>query len=203
MDIKVHTEPFHIIEVENLFSEGERLDMFNEMAYLQKQGVFVEPLKAGTALSNSGAPLKENMSLYLDNIWKDRTHSSILNHNRKLFNLLAMEEELKESWFFKRNCLNVDTTLISYYENADHYKPHSDIAYITALTWFFKEPKKFSGGSVTFDDYDITFDISNSLTLLFPSNINHSVSEVVMSKEFENTQNGRFCMAQFLMISPH
>ena len=93
---------------------------------------------------------------------------------------------------------NSDSTLVSYYEDACYYKPHKDKVVVTSVSWFFKEPRKFVGGEITFTDYDLTFRVTNDLTIIFPSNIKHEVSEISIDDEHKGSQNGRFCMSQFL-----
>ena len=91
--------------------------------------------------------------------------------------------------------------MISYYENNDYYKSHTDLALLTSLTWFFKQPKKFKGGNLTFTDYNVTIEVNANCTVIFPSCIKHEVSELTMKEEDLNNLNGRICMTQFFGLS--
>ena len=120
--------------------------------------------------------------------------------NRKIFDKFDEIKSSHPSWFFNNFTCNFDTTQISYYEKNDYYGAHTDASILTALTWFYKEPKKFQGGDIFFTDYDLQHSIQNNSTLIFPSCIKHSVSTIEMGDENLNKRLGRFCMAQFFQI---
>ena len=94
-----------------------------------------------------------------------------------------------------------DATLISYYENADYYKGHIDHATLTALTYFYEEPKHFTGGDIYLREYDITLECVHNRTYLIPSLVEHEAKEIRMADEYLSKGLGRFCMAQFLSFS--
>lgn len=198
MNVTLIKEPFHYIKIDSLYTKEERSSMLDELVFFEKSGVFLEPDQTGSA-EEGGILLKKNKAVWLDAVWRSPSASFTLRTNRRLFDVFN-EEEAKESWFFNGVDINNDATLISYYESSDYYKPHRDTAYMTALTWFFEEPKKFLGGAVTFTDYDITLEVTNGTTILFPSNIKHEVSEIIMQDSDKGLQRGRFCMAQFLRV---
>ncbi len=197
IEVTVHTEPFHYIEVRNLWNEQERKEMFDEMLFLENKGIFKPPEETGSAVDDDKKVLKKNSGMFIDEVFYNRDYSDILKHNRKLFKVLE-NKKVKESWYFDGLNFNSDSTLVSYYEDACYYKPHKDKVVVTSVSWFFKEPRKFVGGEITFTDYDLTFRVTNDLTILFPSNIKHEVSEISIDDEDKGKQNGRFCMSQFL-----
>ena len=200
--VTVHTEPFHYIVVENLWTEQERKEMFDEMLYLENTGIFKPPEETGSATYvDSGKVIKKNSGMFIDEVFYNRDCSDILKHNRKLFKVFE-NKKVKDSWYFDGLNFNSDSTLVSYYEDACYYKSHTDKVVVTSVSWFFKEPRKFVGGEITFTDYDLTFRVTNDLTILFPSNIRHEVSEISIDDEDKGKQNGRFCMSQFLYIIP-
>jgi hypothetical protein len=172
--VTVHTEPFHYIEVRNLWTKQERKEMFDEMLYLENKALFKPPEETGSALDDDKKVIKNNSGMFIDEVWATRDYSDILKHNRKIFNVLDNKKVI-DSWYFDGLNCNSDSTLVSYYEDACYYKPHMDKNIITAVSWFFKEPKKFNGGELTITDHDLTFEVTNDLTILFPSNIRHEV----------------------------
>ena len=89
-------------------------------------------------------------------------------------------------------------TLISYYEDTDYYKSHRDDVLITALSYFFVEPKKFKGGEIIFTDFNLRFEVTNNTTIVFPSHIMHEVSEISLDEKDKGKGLGRFCMNQFV-----
>ena len=199
--ITLHTEPFHYLEIRNLWTEEQRSKMFDEMLYLENKALFKPPEETGSATDEDKMVIKRNSGMFIDELYQNRDYSDILKHNRKLFNVLN-NKKVKGSWYFDGLNFNSDSTLVSYYEDACYYKPHRDMNVVTAVSWFFKEPKKFKGGEITFTDYDLTFEVTNDLTILFPSNIKHEVSEISIDDEYKGKQHGRFCMSQFLNNIP-
>lgn len=196
--VTVHTEPFHHIVVENLWTEQERTEMFDEMLYLEKKALFKPPTETNSAIDDNGNLMKMNTGMFIDHIWHNREYSDILKHNRNIFKVFE-NKKVEKSWYYNGLGFNTDSTLVSYYEDACYYKSHRDKTVVTVVSWFFKEPKKFKGGEITFTDYDLTFEVTNDLTILFPSNIKHEVSEIsIDDDEYKGKQYGRFCMSQFL-----
>lgn len=198
MNVILHKEPFHYIEVTDMFTSNEYKKMMYEMFQYEEDKLLLPPDDTGTALDSKNNRLKSNTGLWIDDIFYKRECSKILTTNRKLFDVLS-SDVTHDSWFFKRKPINQDYTLISYYENSDYYKPHRDGADITALTWFYKKPKKFKGGDLIFTEYDIKIKCKENYTIIFPSNIEHQVTEISIDKEYRNNQYGRFTMTQFLM----
>lgn len=198
--MKVITDPFHYLHIENLYNDEELRNIWAELdMYGCVPERYLPPEETDSAKNNDGVLLKSNSGLWLDEIYVNdyRYMSNILVVNRKLFSLLNQES----SWFFKNASFNQDTTLISYYENNDYYKKHNDVSYVTACTWFYKEPKRFLGGDFHFDDYDITIKSKNNTCVVFPSNINHSVDKISISEEYTNKGFGRYCMTQFITVN--
>lgn len=198
MKIKLHTEPFHYITVENLWTEKERKEMFDEMLMFEGKGLFGAPQNSQSANDYEGNALKKNRAEFFDSIFLNRDYSHVLTHNQKVVSVFE-DDEIKKSWYFKDLWFDNYSTLVSYYENSDYYKSHKDDALMTVLNYFFKEPKKFEGGEIIFTDYDLKFQVTNELTIIFPSNIRHEVSELSLDKEYEGKGYGRFCMNQFLI----
>jgi len=198
--MKVITEPFHYLLIENFYTEEELKMIWLELdMYSCFPDRYLPPTETGSATNNFGDPLKLNGGLWLDEIYSGqyRYMSNILELNQKLFPLIKPES----SWFFKDIQVNSDNTLISYYENNDFYKKHNDISYVTACTWFYKEPKRFSGGDFHFDDYDITIECKHNTCVVFPSNIYHSVDQITIPKQYEKQGLGRYCMSQFIKVT--
>ena len=197
MKIKLHTKPFHYITINNLWSKQERQEMFNEIKLFESKSLFLNPEETQSAVNVKKEMLKKNKAQFWDDIWKDRNYSNVLTHNRKLFDVFN-NKIVQKSWYFKGVNFNHDNTLVSYYENSDYYKSHIDYSMVTALSYFFDEPKRFTGGKIKFTDYNLEFAVTNKLTIIFPSNIKHEVSEIKLEKQYVGKGLGRFCMNQFI-----
>lgn len=192
--------PFPYLKIENMYSEEELELIAEELKFLTYPEKLEEPLLSGTA-TEDGKPLKENRALFLDDLYKKREISNILKVNRKLFfpEYLNSYASLNFGYESIKEC-DRDCTLISYYENGGHYKPHKDTAIHTALTWFFREPKLFEGGDFYFSKYNEKIEIKHNMTIVFPSFVLHSVDEVTMPENLP-PGFGRYCMTQFFLMT--
>jgi hypothetical protein len=196
------TEPFPYLLIENLYSEKELAQIWQELDFLTYPSKLEPPENTASAYYYN-LPLKKNSGLFLDNIYSKREISNILTINKKLFDKQILDEFSDLCFPYQNiNNTNLDVTLLSYYENGGYYKEHTDTALYTCITWFFKEPKSFSGGDFNFNQYDIKIEIKNNMTVIFPSFVAHSVDEIKMSEDFDSQLSGygRYSMTQFLYI---
>ena len=203
MDSIIHQikNPFPFLQIENLYDENELKLIWQELDFLNCPNKLQPPEKTGTALNEENIPIKKNKGLFLDEIYSKREISNILTLNRKLFNSEIKDAFSELSFGYQSiKCTNSDSTLISYYENADYYRPHRDIALYTAVTWFFKEPKAFIGGDFYFSDYNMKIEMQNNMMILFPSFVEHSVDEIIL-KNKSLSGYGRYAMTQFIYIA--
>lgn len=142
--------------------------------------------------------LKKNKAHSLDTIFMDRSASNILTENRKLFTEEITSELLLRHPIFRFvKYANSDATLVSYYENEDYYLPHRDDATMTALTWFYKSPKAFSGGELILEE-SLEIECVSNRCIIFPSIALHSVKQVRIDADKTNLNLGRFTISQFL-----
>lgn len=196
MKVKLITEPFHYIHIEDLYSEDElkliwmELDYFNSM-----DDRYIKANCENSALNDEGFPLKSNSGFYLDHAYCCMNMSNIFRLSRKILDPKVLNQ--KDSWFFKNIFINRDSTFISYYENDDFYLSHDDIALVSACTWIYKEPKIFSGGDFNFCDYDLKIEVKNNSCVIFPSRLFHSVDKVIIPDQYQNKGLGRYCISQF------
>jgi len=193
--------PFPFLQIENLYDEDELKLIWQELNFLNYPDKLQIPEKTGTALDKENIPLKKNKGLFLDTIYPKREISNFLTVNRRLFDseILDIFSELSFGYQSIKHT-NDDSTLISYYEDADYYKPHEDNAIYTAVTWFFKEPKAFIGGDFYFSDYNVKIEVQNNMMVLFPSFVKHSVDEIIL-KDRSLSGYGRYSMTQFVYIA--
>jgi hypothetical protein len=204
VDFVVLTEPFPHVIINNSFTPEELKLIWVELQFLSQPHKLQPPEQTGTAwkLDSSGNRIfsKNNAGLWLDDIYKDRNLSDILKFNRKIFDATFIEDIVKQHWFFNylKYCNN-DMTLLSYYEDGGYYKPHPDVATITVVTHLFKEPRLFEGGDLSFPDFDYNVGLVNNRTIMFPSIIEHEVSNVKVNSNEE--LSGRFTISQFIRLA--
>lgn len=200
MKINYFDVGFPYIVIENTFNNEELKLIWEELNFLCHPSKLYPPEKTDSAFvfeENEVNYLKKNKGIFLDDLYQNRDTSNILTVNRKMFDNISEIFSSHNSWFFKNFNCDADYTLISYYENEDYYKEHIDASIITILTWFYQEPKKFTGGNLIFPEFNHKININNNYTLIFPGMIKHAVESVNMREEDIGKKYGRFCMSQF------
>ncbi len=192
--------------VKNLYTEEELFLIQKELEFLWCSLNFKrDKTYLGTAALSDGTLLAERQGLWLDYFYKDRDSSIILRLNRKPFRDAVIRETFAKlnPYHYHYLKLDADGTLMQYYENSDYYKSHTDHAVFSLVTWFYKEPKKFTGGNFRFTDLDINIEIENNMCIIFPSILWHEVEEVKMLEVDKFNPLGRFSMTQFVVYDPN
>jgi Rps23 Pro-64 3,4-dihydroxylase Tpa1-like proline 4-hydroxylase len=197
MIIDTSEKPFPFLMVRDFYNEEEQNAIWQELDFLTQPGKLLPGIQSNNFKEDSGEYRKKCQVQYLDFLYKQREVSNILRVNRKVCSPEITDEFTKLCFGYNmiKHC-DSDFTVVNYYETSDYYKPHNDTACYTALTWFYKEPKKFSGGDFRFTDYDYTIEIEHNMMILFPSFVNHEVSEV--SLEDNSSNYGRYVISQFI-----
>jgi len=187
-------EPVYAI-IEDFYSPEEQTAIWEELNGLLNNNALLDPSNTGSAVDINKNLIKNNKALWLDAHYTSRQDSKILQINRKIFDKEFAEDLVSHNPLFRylQSC-NYDSTMISYYETGHYYKSHVDLAVFTVLTYFFKEPKKFTGGDFKLVDFDITITPKNNMVVIIPSCYLHKVTDVTI----EEQGYGRFCMSQFI-----
>ena len=193
MEYEFHTFPVAFCIIKNFYSKDEVEDIHEELSTLKTH--FLKGEVTGTARNVVGKTRKENHGIFLDDFYKDRQESTILQLNRRVVSPQVIYELSKRHWFFKYlSRTQHDSTLVSYYQQGDYYKSHDDESFITAIYYTWKEPKSFEGGDIYFGDFKVP--IENNSVLVFPSYTEHRVSEVTSGL-------GRYAISQFISYGKH
>ena len=192
-----YNEPFPYILIDDFYNQSELDGIWEELDYLcHPKRMGRSSIERGAATMD-GQSLKNAWDMFLDCFFTSRDFSNILEINRKLIDQEIFKKH--PHWLFNHvSALNEDNTLIMYYENNDEYKPHRDLARLTCLTWFYREPKKFTGGNLRFPRFDMEIECKHNRVIVFPSSIQHGVDKVGMEEKDMGKKLGRFTMTQFL-----
>jgi hypothetical protein len=110
----------------------------------------------------------------------------------ELFNQIPEEHSWWKHCFWRQNS---QSYMVSEYSHGDSYPSHWDNSFFTILLWFYPEPKPFSGGELTFTDYDVTLECKNNTGVIFFGPEKHEVSEV--------QGNGRYTLTIFSQNLTH
>lgn len=195
------TDHFGYIIIDNYYDEKEEKEVWKELEFLTSPRILLLGEHTGSATDN-GNILKNNSGVFLDHFYRERSNSSIISLNKKIYNEEIDKEFIPLHPYNEiSNYIKYDLSLVSYYESNDYYKPHIDSSQFTVLTWFFKEPKRFSGGEFKFTNYTDVIELKHNRTILFPSWVKHEVSSVKMDDDFETdgySTYGRYCISNFL-----
>lgn len=184
--------------IRNFYTKDEQALIWQELDFLTHRHKLQPPQATGQI----NPMMKKNRGVFLDSVYADRSMSNILKVNRKVFSAPVFKA-FADLCLHNRciNAVNADTTLLSYYEASDHYKPHSDTAVVTALSWHFREPRCFTGGDLVFPDLDETIPVENNTLIVFPSCLRHGVTQVKMDDGVEAWKgHGRYCLSSFMSI---
>jgi Rps23 Pro-64 3,4-dihydroxylase Tpa1-like proline 4-hydroxylase len=180
MEIEYYTEPYVFCVIRNYLTDYEIITIKKELTKLQPQ--LKDPLDTGTATTKNGNVLKQNKGMFI--------HNSPITHigNDKLDKVI--EQLIHKHWIYNYfNDNKVDSTLVTLYKQGDYYNEHRDDSVLTSLYYIWDEPKPFKGGDLLFGTFKVPID--NNCIVIFPSCINHSVSQVTEGY-------GRWVITQFI-----
>lgn len=197
MKILATKKPFDHILIKDLYSKEELKLFWRETEFLfDKLG---DENMTHAATEEDGTRKKSGRGVFLDDVYKNRAVSDLLNISRKIFHdqeIKTAIEDTNSMYFELFQKINWDSTMLQYYEDGHYYKQHVDESIFTAIYTFYKEPKCFDGGDLYFEKYDHTLPVRNNQLILFPSIVSHGVTEVTMKKP--GYMHGRFSIANLI-----
>lgn len=198
MKFTVVKDPIPFLIIDDTYNKEEQLKIYNELDFLSSK--LQDPNTTGSAIKGNGE-LKSNKGLFLEDVYRNRVFSDILQINRKIFTQQVIDELSSAHYSYNLfRTTNNDSTLISYYDSGGSYFSHVDRAVITAVTWFYKTPKNFLGGDFKFTDFNLNVEVKNNRTVIFFSSYRHEVSEVSLIQK-NIPFSGRFTLSQFCTIN--
>ena len=198
MEVKYHEERIPFVVIDDLYDEKEQSEIMVELDYLCTERRLIPPFKDKNGASDDYRNIKNVGCLYLDTFYRKRRHSSILQITEKLFMDDASLISNHPHWYFDISSINSHSTHILYYEDSNEYPAHRDECRFTAVTYFYRQPKKFEGGDLQFPDHQIEVECVNNRIIVFPSMLFHRSTPVRMLENDTHTKNGKFCITQFL-----
>ena len=189
-------EPFPHLIIENFYNEEELKLIWEELKFYTKPGKLLEAKDFGGVVGKTNSH-----ALALDGVYhpKHRNLSNILNVNRKLFTCEALH-----LFADIHGCCSIapyanwDITKVRYYHNGEYYEPHTDKPFqFLAFSYFYKEPKKFSGGQVYFPEYNYEYSCDNNSMIILPGWVTHGVKKVKIDNSDYYDGYGRYCISSF------
>ena len=207
MNILSENKDFPYILIDDFYDQSELDEIWEELDYMchprRMARASVENGAAWDGYNDDGSKhqLKANWTMWLDHLFgPNRSASSILDVNRKLLDNTHIFKNHPHWAINDVAAYKADFTQLAYYEDSDEYLEHRDNSRLTCLTWFYREPKKFTGGTLYFPLWDTEIECKNNRVICFPSMIPHGVTKVSMEEQDMGKKLGRFVMTQFLML---
>ena len=196
LEATVHQEPFPLMVIENFYNESELDLIWEELKFLTKPNKLMDARDYGGVIENTNAK-----ALILDDVYEGhRSISNILTVNRKLFDsgVLNNFSEIHPCCRIGHQKSNWDCTKVRYYHDGEYYDPHTDRDFqFLAFSYFYKEPKKFSGGDLIFPEYDFKVPCNNNSMVIFPGWVEHGVRKVSIKGSDYFEGNGRYAITSF------
>ena len=140
---------------------------------------------------------------YIEDYYRKREISPIINCMYKQ-RTPEFHNIINECMPYARSFLssNADSSLLSYYEENDHYEPHHDTFAWTCLVWMVREPRLFNGGDFKLNEPDIEVKLKNNRAVFFPCCYLHSVSPVKFHTQPKEIGYGRYTITHFYYAVP-
>jgi len=197
-------EPFEHYIWDGIFSETELKQIWVELDFLSNGNFFARPgqkVRNGVALDDYGNELANRHCVHLnDSILDFRSNSKIY--------------ELFKSKFYNKSLFgcgtgplmkyisisNQDTIIISFYRDQDYYKPHIDVSAATICYYLWKDNKDFSGGDLTFPEYEYTHTPQFNSAIMFPSCVMHEAKKIE-SLNTTKHMHKRICITMLVSLN--
>ena len=201
LEVTLYADPFPLMVVENFYNQDELDLIWEELKFYTKPGKLVDAKGYGGIVDSTNAK-----ALLLDELYskKYRGISNILTMNRKLFECGVLDKFSEiHGCCSIANQSNHDITKVRYYHNEEYYDPHVDTPFqFLAFSYFYKEPKKFTGGDLIFPKYDFKVPCDNNTMVVFPGWVEHGVRKVSIENSDYFDGWGRYCISSFFGVKP-
>ena len=188
-------KPFPHLIVDNFYDDGELELIWEELKFYTKPDKLLEAKDFGGVIEKTN-----HRALQLDVIYDGcRDISNILTVNRKLFTsgILDVFAEIHESCWIAPMC-DYDITKIRYYHDKEYYEAHTDKSFqFLAFSYFYKEPKKFTGGELFFPKHNYELTCENNSIIILPGWVKHGVKEIKIENSNYYDGWGRYAITSF------
>ena len=192
-----YQKPFPHLILKNFYTQEELRLIWQELDFYTQPGKLFDAKDFGGVVDRTNSHAIALDELYYNK--KLRRISNILQINRKLFNqdLLSGFAKVDDCCGIATMC-NDDITKVRYYHDGEYYEPHTDLAFqFLSFSYFYREPKKFTGGEVYFPKYDYEYPCYNNSVIMFPGWVKHGVRAVKIDNSDYFEGKGRYCISSF------
>jgi len=191
---------FPFLVIDNWYTPNEEKAVWKELDFFSvtPKGHIDRAENTIVARYPDGSSKSKAYRFYIEQYYKKREISPILNCMYKQ-QTPEFKDIISECMPHARSFLssNIDSSLLSYYEENDHYEPHHDTYLWTCLIWMVREPRLFEGGDFKLNEPDIEVKLKNNRMVMFPCCYLHSVSPVKFHNPPKENGFGRYTITHF------
>ena len=197
---------FPFVVIDNWYTPNEEKAVWKELAFLSAtpKNHIDRAENTIVARHEDGRSKSKAYRFYIGDFYNKREISPILNCMYKQrtpeFHKILEDNCMPYARTFSTS--NDDSSLLSYYEENDHYEPHHDTFAWTCLIWMVREPRLFTGGDFKLNEPDIEVKLKNNRMVMFPCCYLHSVSPVKFHTQPKEIGYGRYTVTHFYFSAP-
>jgi Rps23 Pro-64 3,4-dihydroxylase Tpa1-like proline 4-hydroxylase len=198
---------FPFVVIDNWYTPNEEKAVWKELDFFSTtpKDQIDRAENTVVARNSDGTSKSKAYRFYINDFYKKHSVSPILN-------CIYKQKTPEFHKILEDNCMpyarsflssNGDSSLLSYYEENDHYKPHHDTFAWTCLIWMVREPRLFNGGDFKLNEPDIEVKLKNNRMVMFPCCYLHSVSPVKFHTQPKEIGYGRYTITHFYYAYPN
>ena len=198
---------YPFVVVDNWYTPNEEKNVWKELDFFSATPIDQIDRAENTivARNKDGSSKSKAYRFYVEDYYKKREISPILNclykQRSKEFKDILFEHCKPHSRSFGSS--NGDSTLISYYEENDHYTPHHDTFLWTCLIWMVREPRQFDGGDFRLNEPNVEIKLRNNRMVMFPCYYLHEVTPLKFHTQPKDIGYGRYTITHFYYSTPN
>jgi len=197
------TFPFLVID--NWYTPNEEKAVWKELDFFSAtpRDQIARAENTIVARNEDGSSKSKAYRFYIEEFYRKREISPIINCMYKQ-RTPEFHKIINECMPYARSfhSSNSDSSLLSYYEENDHYEPHHDTFLWTCLVWMVREPRLFDGGDFKLNEPDIEVKLKNNRMVMFPCCYLHSVLPVKFHTQPKEIGYGRYTITHFYYSMP-
>jgi Rps23 Pro-64 3,4-dihydroxylase Tpa1-like proline 4-hydroxylase len=202
----IENPAFPFIVIDEFYDKKEEELIWQELEFYSGKYINADHDTTGNRSEDceTGKVHSSSNRIYLDQIYNQdsRYISNILNVYGKITSedvMKVVRDNMPTAPILEMS--NYDLSQISYYDSGDFYDDHVDFYGYTVLVWFFKEPKRFSGGDFMILGPNKLIECKHNRLVMIPSYYTHSVTPIIMEKIYRNKGLGRYTLTHFYFFN--
>lgn len=189
-----------VLVVEDAFDKNVYDEIWEEtLKFAKNPNLSQDRQMTGVATLPDGTSIaKQKYGFFIDNFYPNRLESAYLRNYKKFIFELSSNNDIKKSvtWSAAFQTTS-DSTLFAKYVNDGAYNGHCDSSVVTQLFWLCSALKKFSGGDLIFDDFNVKIDFAPNKAIIFPGWIKHTITPVIGKTKKLKDKDCRYSYASF------